>query len=459
MHALAKRQQTQARTLAPKPGAEARLLEIYRLIGKGNARQALLAADSLALDHPTFKLAHLVRGDLLLTMAGRAKQFGDVTTGGIPADIPAVRGEAITPRNPRAAEGITNNAGANLTLNPATLPELRQEAELRVAALRERPASDAVPAAFIELGSNVRDAFLVDLSRSRLYHYRQVAGKLTLDQDYYITQGRLGPDKSFEGDQRTPLGVYFVTRALNRKALDNFYGAGALPINFPNEFDRRRNRTGSGIWLHGVPDGPSGTLSRAPRASDGCVVLANNDLQRVLGHVAGTRPENGGVLVPVVITRRATWVTPAQQTTNRAPFDRLLADWQRERATPQGANFKNFYSFYFQSNNLPFEPWAAKAYASAPPAGIRDATVIYYPLGVGNSAANVAANFVATPVASSDAKLDLMQDAKQSTRQDELLVVTYLDTEARGKRTALVKKRQYWHKVNGRWQIFFEGAI
>ena len=47
-------------------GAESRLLHIYDLIGQSRSREALQLADKLALDFPNFRLAQLVRGDLLL---------------------------------------------------------------------------------------------------------------------------------------------------------------------------------------------------------------------------------------------------------------------------------------------------------------------------------------------------------------------------------------------------------
>ena len=47
--------------------AEARLIEIYRLIGGGNTREALKKAEQLVADYPHFQLAQLVLGDLLST--------------------------------------------------------------------------------------------------------------------------------------------------------------------------------------------------------------------------------------------------------------------------------------------------------------------------------------------------------------------------------------------------------
>ena len=104
---------------------------------------------------------------------------------------------------------------------------------------------------------------------------RGIDGALKLQTDYYVSQGKLGVKKFREGDQKTPIGVYYVNGRIPGPKLPDFYGTGALPINYPNEWDRRNGRGGSGIWLHGTP---SDNFSRPPLSSDGCVVLANPDL-------------------------------------------------------------------------------------------------------------------------------------------------------------------------------------
>src|SRR3954465_12853763 len=119
-------------------------------------------------------------------------------------------------------------------------------------------------------------AVVVDTGRSRLYLYRNDEMRPRLVTDYYISIGKAGSHKTREGDQKTPIGVYHVTSSLPKAKLSDFYGAGAFPINYPNDWDRRQGRNGHGIWLHGTP---SNTYSRPPRASDGCVVLTNADLE------------------------------------------------------------------------------------------------------------------------------------------------------------------------------------
>lgn len=197
----------------PALGAEGRLLNIYALIGQGRSREALLLADKLALDFPNFRLVQLVRGDLLLAQSRPLPQFAAV-----PQEINQQKKAQLQQLSPSLAIAEINGQ-KNLILQPATLEELREEAMLRMRALREQPPSNSLPQAFVQLATITRNALLVDLSRSRLYHYTQGPnGALTLAGSYYATQGRLGAEKHKEGDERTPLGIYYITENINKGA-------------------------------------------------------------------------------------------------------------------------------------------------------------------------------------------------------------------------------------------------
>ncbi len=152
--------------------AEAKLLEVYRLVGRGHNRQALAAAESLVQQHPNFQLAQLVYGDLLAAQVRPVRALGDV---------------------PEA----TGPAGQ-------LLAELREESLLRIKALREPPPAGAVPEQFLQLAPRTRHAIAVDTSRARLYLFENTGAGLKLLADYYISVGKLGIDKSVEGDLRTP---------------------------------------------------------------------------------------------------------------------------------------------------------------------------------------------------------------------------------------------------------------
>lgn len=365
--------------------AEARLLEIYTLVGSAQADKALSKAESLVRDVPNFQLAQLVYGDLLL-----ARTRALTTMGGAPASLAG-----------RAQERLT---------------QLRVEANRRLAALRERPPEGSLPEQFISVPPTTRHAIAVDVSRSRLYLFENGPEGLRLIADHYASIGKLGPEKNFEGDQRTPLGVYYITSRLNPSQLTDFYGAGALPLNYPNEHDRRLGRTGRGIWLHGVP---SDSYARSPESTDGCVALANPELQSILDQV---QPRT----TPVVIARSLQWVTPTKVEPQRRSLQNMIEGWRVARASGDIGRVMSFYSPQFASGNQDFTRWRQS---------------------------------VERDIGQMRGKTIELKDLAILGWQDkgDVLVVTFGEV-AQGQRTGSVK-RQYWGKEGGLWKIFYEGVI
>lgn len=369
---------------APTVSPELRLIQIYRQIGNGRTRDALEMAAALVHDEPNFRLAHLVYADLLTARRTGLPSFGAGAAKALP--------------------------GAS----PARIEELRAEAALRLQGLREAPAAGTVPRQFLTLPETTRHAIAVDASRSRLYLLEHGREGTKLVASYYVSLGRLGVDKRAEGDQRTPLGVYFITSKLNQKQLKDFYGAGALPLNYPNEYDRREGRTGSGIWLHGVS---RDNYAREPRATDGCVVLANEDLQSLLRGVEARR-------TPVVIAPRLDWVNPRSLEAQRRDVMDLLAAWQVARSATDARVLERFYM-----------PEVLKA--AALPVAKR---------GTAREAA----------VKPTNTELKELSVLAWNDGRD-LLVVTFGEVPV-GARTGRVL-RQYWAREGTHWMIFYEGVV
>lgn len=291
-------------------GAEARLIAIYEMFGRGQARPALAKARDLVRDYPNFQLAQLVYGDLLAAQVPPTNALPDT------ASIARMRG------------------------NPA-MSDLHEESKRRLQALRERPPPNTVPSQFLALSTRSRYAIAVDASRSRLYLFENTDKGLKLTADYYISVGKSGTDKLAEGDARTPLGVYYITSSLDPKSLKDFYGAGALPINYPNPYDARRGRTGGGIWLHGTPPQQ---FARAPLASDGCVVMANPDLKQLLRKV-----QIGAT--PVVTARSLQWISQPQAEKEAQSITSAINGWKEARAAGNEAQLKKFYLPDFQRSS------------------------------------------------------------------------------------------------------------
>jgi L,D-transpeptidase YnhG len=365
--------------------AEARLIEIYRLIGQAKTRAALAKAENLVKDHPNFSLAQLVYGDLLTAQRGPVRAFGDVP------------------------DTAVRSAGQQLA-------ELREESQLRMRALRERPPAGAIPAQFLQLSPKNRHAIAIDSSRARLYLFENGPDGLKLLADYYISVGKSGIEKAAEGDLRTPVGVYFITSNLDPKTLKDFYGAGALPINYPNPYDARRGKTGRGIWLHGTPPEQ---FARAPKATDGCVVLANPDLERIIKTVEVRT-------TPVVIANSLRWVPPVSTQTDSRHFNDVLQAWRSAKASGDINRLLAFYTPDFTVNG--------KSLAESTP-------LLQVELGRARGRA----------VELKDVSVLRWTDSADT------MVVTFGEIPA-GSRTGPVK-RQYWVRQGAQWKIFFEGVI
>lgn len=366
--------------------AEARLIAVYQLIGRGQMRQALSAAQELVALYPDFQLAQLVYGDLLSSRVRPVAYVGDVPQ--------------ATP--PTAA---------------STLADLREESLRRLQALRERPAAGTIPSNFLALGARTRHAIAIDATRSRLYLFEnQPQQGLRLVADYYISVGKLGVDKSSEGDQRTPLGIYDITSRIDPRTLKDFYGAGALPLSYPNPIDRMRGKTGRGIWLHGTPPGQ---YARAPQASDGCVVLANTDLHQLMRTVEIQT-------TPVVIARKLHWAMPQALRGEGQKFEETLRAWRAAKSSGDVRRMLHFYASDFRNNQGELRDWLPTLTAEATAARGRDIELKNLSYLHWNDGADV-------------------------------MVVTFGEVLS-GARTGQVK-RQYWVRRSAQWQIVYEAKI
>jgi murein L,D-transpeptidase YafK len=357
------------------------LIEVYKSLAANRLRDAMQKADALVAAYPTFHLGHLVRGDLLLMHARPVNTFGAAS---------------------KAHEDKLKN--------------LRDEAIARVRSLRERPDPDMVPREVLQLRSDQKNVLVVDAKRSRLYVYANQDGRLKLVTDYYISQGKLGVDKFREGDQKTPLGVYYITASLPGPKLPDFYGPGALPLSYPNEWDKLNGRGGSGIWLHGTP---SNSYSRPPLSSDGCVVLTNPDLVKLTQSVEVGK-------TPVVISSQVEFVSRARHASERVQTAAMLENWRQDLENLDSARLIGHYSNRFKSEhgeNL--QTWFAKQGKPRSGSGsvavaLQDVSLFRYPA------------------------------------REEMIVATFTQETRIGKSRHTVRKRQYWAKENARWKIVSE---
>ena len=178
--------------------------------------------------------------------------------------------------------------------------DLVRESEARL----HRVPEGHLPANIIALAENLnigRYLLLSDLSISRIYIFDLAQKKPTLVREIYSSIGLAGAIKQREGDRKTPIGVYRLMKEIRNPRPDGFLGDLAITLDYPNAEDRRAQRTGSGIWIHGVPQE---VHVRPPRSSDGCFAVANADMEMIRDYVEFGKTH-------IVIAPSIQWLSPA----------------------------------------------------------------------------------------------------------------------------------------------------
>jgi hypothetical protein len=222
-------------------------------------------------------------------------------------------------------------------LNRDVVSELREQLRIRwhywhtVRAARQ----GLRPAVLLQLSSQQKFALYMDIPASRLIVYENDRGQLKEVDNFYASIGVAGSEKRHEGDQKTPVGVYRITGFIPGRELHERYGSGALPIDYPNELDQLYERTGNGIWIHGTEPA---FVNRAPRASDGCLSLANRDFVALYRLIADT------LSVPVVIDSTPEWIGVTELQRRREKLSRTIIRWFNARLGSDTSMLDRMYS-------------------------------------------------------------------------------------------------------------------
>jgi murein L,D-transpeptidase YafK len=354
-------------------------------IKQGKVNQALNTVEQLIKTTPNFRLAHVIKGDLLASRANILGSFG---------------GQAV-----RDAQQVQ---------------DLKDEAQIRLESYLEKDKEHYQPNLLMELDSKQQYAVVVDVSKSRLFLYaKQDDGRLRYMADYYITIGKNGFGKQVQGDKRTPLGVYFASSKINQP-LPDLYGNGAYPLNYPNEYDRHLNKNGSGIWLHGTP---TDTYSRPPRASDGCVVLSNPDIEAL-------HPILNKGNTPVIIANNFDWLKANESlyANQKEALNEAIESWRRDWVRQDTDAYLSHYSKQFFYSDGGYQKWAdyKRVIQAAKPKvtiGISDVSMFTYP-----------------------------------NAERPMVVVNFEQSFKSAALQNTMKKRQYWIHENNQWKIIYEGS-
>ncbi|MEM7584188.1 MAG: L,D-transpeptidase family protein [Acidobacteriota bacterium] len=231
----------------------------------------------------------------------------------------------------------------------------------------------------------------------------------------FVAVGKQGLYKAREGDEKTPLGIYFVTSYIPGDELPAIYGVGAYPLDYPNTWDRRRDRTGSGIWIHGTDKDEESLL---PKSSRGCLTLHNHDFETLEDLVEIRR-------TPVIVSDRVDWVDPAEVAAMRDGLAAAIEAWRQDWESLDTDRYLSHYSRDFRTDSMNLRRWSShkrrvNANKSYIRVGIDDLGIYAYPGEPG------------------------------------LYLVTFDQSYESSNYRAVRWKQQYWRREDGTWRIVHE---
>lgn len=369
-------------TAAVSAHPEERLLDAVRYIQVSELNQAEQTLQALLVDRPNFKLAQLVYADVLKAKAGAVTQMG--------LGLPDTHDRSV----------------------------LLSEIKKRYKASADKQIQQKYPAVLARLDDNYNYALVVDLSKSRLYVFDNSLEKPLLIEDFFVSMGRAGSGKINEGDLKTPMGVYFVQSYISPTQLEDKYGAGAYPINYPNAWDRINGKTGHGIWLHGTR---SGTYNRPILASEGCVVLPNDDLLEVGSYIDLKN-------TPLLLGENLQWLSEDKWLEHQALINQIQQRWKKDWESLDVEEYLSHYSRRFTNGKKNFSYWAEHKRRIS-----KNKTFVH---------------------------VDLSNVSLLLYPNEDVMVATFQQSYSSDNYTSQSWKRQYWNKESdGEWRIVFEDEI
>ena len=123
------------------------------------------------------------------------------------------------------------------------------------------------------------------------------------------------------------------------------YGKRAFTMNYPNFFDLLQGKSGSGIWLHAIPESKS--LNRGSR---GCLVVRNAVIDTVGKYIDLSN-------TPIVVQHNVTYVFPEERIQKQQTLQSWLDRWRLSWQSQDLDSYMTFYSEKFRGNNMSKAQW------------------------------------------------------------------------------------------------------
>jgi murein L,D-transpeptidase YafK len=206
---------------------------------------------------------------------------------------------------------------------------------------------EGIPAGLILENQNLPYIFWAELRTGMLHLLERTNGGNYIKRiSTSISIGEKGFGKEVEGDRKTPVGVYQITSFLKDEQLDDYYGIGAYPLNYPNAWDRLSGRTGHGIWFHGLP---KGVETRPLLDSKGCVITNNPTLE----HLAEFTQTGESLFV---LAETLDWLAPGTEQPSADVLE-AIEDWRTAWQNNSNLEYLASYHSDFTDFRRNLEEW------------------------------------------------------------------------------------------------------
>lgn len=188
--------------------------------------------------------------------------------------------------------------------------------------------------------------FLVDKTARHLQVYERKGETIEKILDVPSDMGKNTGNKSKRDDHRTPEGIYFFEKRLENSDIPfNLYGEMAFTTDYPNIFDRRESKTGSGIWLHAVPDEIPLT-----RGSRGCVVVRNDVIKKLKDYIKLKE-------TPILIFDKVSYVDKTEHDKRRVALNSFIEGWRNSWESQNIESYMSYYDKSFKAVGFNFDTW------------------------------------------------------------------------------------------------------
>jgi murein L,D-transpeptidase YafK len=188
--------------------------------------------------------------------------------------------------------------------------------------------------------------FLVDKSARHLAVYERKGETIEKVLDVPSDIGKNTGNKLKRDDARTPEGIYFFEKQLAQPTIPyNIYGDMAFTTDYPNIFDRRESKTGSGIWLHAVPDTVPLT-----RGSRGCVVVRNEIIRKLKAFIKLHE-------TPILIFDKVHYVAKNEHDKRRDDLNDFIEGWRKAWESQDIEKYMTYYDTGFKAPGFNYNSW------------------------------------------------------------------------------------------------------